>query len=361
MVDDSSASELRVDHAALRSWAVAVLEAVGVGRVDGDLVADSLVAADVWGVSTHGVTRLPIYVRRMRQGLIKVRPRVTVDRLAPSSAIVDADDGPGQIATTRAIDEAIDLARSTGAGVVAVRNSNHFGAAAYYTRRAAAAGMVGIALSHAEADVVPYGGRTAALGTNPLSIAVPGADETPPIVVDMATSGVAMGKVLLARQDGVPIPDDWAVDAEGRPTTDPHAARAVVPAAGPKGYGLAVIIDLLSSLLTGAGAGPDVRRMYDDFTAPQGLGHLVAAIDITRFVPLATFRAGVSAYVTRLTAVAPVEGVDRVRAPGEVEADAERRNRRDGVPLSPAVATALRELGESVGQPVPWRNTTSAR
>jgi ureidoglycolate dehydrogenase (NAD+) len=312
------------------------------------------VAADVRGVSTHGVTRLPIYVQRMRQGLIKVQPRITVDRLGPSSAIVDADDGPGQVATTRAIDEAIALAQSTGAGVVAVRNSNHFGAAAYYTRRAAAAGMIGIALSHAEADVVPYGGRTAALGTNPLSIAVPGADDSSPIVVDMATSGVAMGKVMLARQEGVPIPEHWAVDAEGRPTTDSHAARAVVPAAGPKGYGLAVIIDLLSSLLTGAGAGPDVRRMYDDFTAPQALGHLVAAIDVTRFVSLATFRAGVHAYVARLTAVPPVEGVDRVRAPGEIEADAHRRNRQDGVPLSPAVASALRELGAREGRPVPW-------
>jgi ureidoglycolate dehydrogenase (NAD+) len=355
MVDDSRpASELRVDHQALQAWVVDVLEAVGVDRTDGELVADSLVAADARGVSTHGVTRLPIYVQRMREGLIKVRPRITVDRLGPSSAIVDADDGPGQIATTRAIDEAVELARSTGAAVVTVRNSNHFGAAAYYTRRAAAAGMVGIALSHAEADVVPYGGRTAVLGTNPLSIAVPGADDASPIVLDMATSGVAMGKVLLARQEGGPIPGHWAVDAQGRPTTDPHAARAVVPAAGPKGYGLAVIIDLLSSLLTGAGAGPDVRRMYDDFTAPQGLGHLVAAIDVTRFVPLATFRAGVHAYVARLTAVPPVEGVDRVRAPGEIEADAQRRNRRDGVPLPPAVASALRELGERMGRPVPW-------
>jgi LDH2 family malate/lactate/ureidoglycolate dehydrogenase len=184
-----------------------------------------------------------------------------------------------------------EAALATGAGVVGVRNSNHFGAAAANTLRAAAAGMVGIALSHAEADVVPFGGRSPALGTNPLSIAVPGPDGAPPLILDMATSGVAMG--------------------------------------------------------------PDVRRMYDDFSAPQALGHLVIVFDVTRFVPLEVFRAGVAAYTARLTAVTPVEGVDRVRLPGEVEAEAEQRNRRDGVPLSRALATALRGLGADVGRPFP--------
>jgi ureidoglycolate dehydrogenase (NAD+) len=349
----SQAAQERIDHDVLRRWVVDVLTAIGVGAHDSPVLAASLVSADLRGIATHGVTRLPIYVRRMREGLIRVRPQVSVERLGPSCAIVDADDGPGQVATTRAVDEAVDIARATGAGVVGVRNSNHFGAAAAYTLRAAAAGMVGIALSHAEADVVPFGGRSPALGTNPLSIAVPGPDGAPPLVLDMATSGVAMGKVLLARREGEPIPDGWAVDAEGRPTTDPADAVAVVPAAGPKGYGLAVMIDLLSALLTGAGSGPDVRRMYDDFSAPQGLGHLVIVFDVTRFVPLEVFRAGVAAYTARLTAVTPVEGVDRVRLPGEVEAEAEQRNRRDGVPLSRALATALRGLGADVGRPFP--------
>jgi ureidoglycolate dehydrogenase (NAD+) len=334
----------------MRSWVAEVLDAVGVGRAGAEVVADSLVAADLRGVASHGVTRLPIYVRRMREGLIRVRPQITVEPRGRSCAIVDADDGPGQVATVRAMDVAVELARATGAGVVGVRNSNHFGAAAYYTLRASAAGMVGVAISHAEADVVPYGGRVAALGTNPLSIALPG---SPSIVLDMATSGVAMGKVLMARQEARSIPADWAVDAEGRPTTDPQAARAVVPAAGPKGYGLAVIIDLLSSLLTGARSGPDVRRMYDDFSAPQGLGHLVAAIDVARFVPLEVFHAGLATYASRLRAVAPADGVDRVRMPGEIEEDAQRRHLRDGIPLPAAVAEALRALGDEVGRPFP--------
>jgi ureidoglycolate dehydrogenase (NAD+) len=340
-----------IDQAALAGFCREVLTRVGLGTEDAATVAGSLVAADLRGVSSHGVMRLPIYVERIRRGLVAASPDIRVRRTGPATALVDGGNGPGQVVALRAMGEAIALARESGVGLVAVAASSHFGAAAWFAMHAAQRGLIGIALTHAEADVIPYGGRRPALGTNPLAVAVPrpGGD---PIVLDMATSTVAMGRVLLAAKRGEPIPPDWAVDADGQPTTDPRQARAVRPMAGPKGYGLALLVDVLAGLLSGSRTGDQVRRMYDDFDQPQGVGHFLGAIDPARFVPAEAFLAGVDDLAGRLKATPPADGFAEVLLPGEVEARAEERHRREGVQVSEEVQRELAVLGGELG--VQW-------
>lgn len=338
---------MRVDAATLTRFCHDALVAAGLRPADAATMAASLVAADLRGVASHGVMRLPIYVRRMRLGLIATRPVIEVERTAPATAVVDGGNGPGQVVAQRAMREAVALAREAGAGFVAVRRSNHFGAAGWFALQAAEAGMIGVAVTHAEADVVPFGGTRAALGTNPLAFAVPRADG-PPLVLDLATSAVAMGKVLLAAKQGRSIPDGWAVDADGEPTTDPARVRAVLPMAGPKGYGLALVIEVLSALLSGSRSGSEVKRMYDDFDAPQEIGHFLGAVDVARFVPLDAFTHSLEGLAARITSVPPAAGHDEVLLPGAVEERAEARNRRDGIPLPDEVHRDLLALGESL-------------
>jgi len=325
-----------------------VLIKVGLAQIDAQIVADSLVKANLRGVDSHGVMRLPIYVKRMRIGLIATEPKMELMRTAPSTAVFDGGNGPGQVVTLRAMEEAIKLAKETGVGSVAIKNSNHFGAASYFAMRALDDEMIGLALSHAEADVIPLGGRKPCLGTNPLAIAVPAGKELP-IILDMATSIVAMAKVILAAKEGREIPEGWAVDIEGAPTTDPKRVRAVRPLGGPKGYGLAVIIDIFSALLSGSAFGLQINRMYNNFSEPQAIGHFVGALDISKYVPIDEFKARIDRMIREIKSIPPTAGFDEVLLPGEPEAIAEQKRLREGIPLSREIYTELVELGEEIG------------
>jgi ureidoglycolate dehydrogenase (NAD+) len=336
---------------ALAAFCRRVLVNVGLGEEDAATVADSLVAADLRGVATHGVMRLPIYVERLRRGLVAARPTIRVRRTGPATATLDGGNGPGQVVALRAMVEAVAIAEEAGVGLVSVQHSNHFGAAGWFALHAAERGLVGLALTQAEADVVPFGGRRAALGTNPLAVAVPRADG-PPILLDMATSAVAMGRVMVARREGRPIPADWAVDADGQPTTDPHEAKAVVPLAGPKGYGLAFVVEVLAGLLSGSPTGTEVRRMYDDFDEAQGIGHLLGAVDPARFLAPEDFTAGVERLAGQLKATPPAAGFGEVLLPGEPEERTQERHRRDGIPIPEEVSRELAALGAELA--VAW-------
>jgi ureidoglycolate dehydrogenase (NAD+) len=337
----------RVQAEELAGYCTRILTSLGVPEEDAATVADGLVTADLRGVASHGVMRLPIYVTRLRQGLVSPRPLLHLERTGPATAVLDGGNGFGHVVATHAMRHAVAIAREAGAATVAVRRSNHFGTAGWYAARAAEQGMIGWAVTHSEADVIPFGGRAPALGTNPLAIAAPASGG--PVVLDMATSIVAMGRVLRAAQQGQAIPGDWAVDADGNPTTDPDRARAVRPMAGPKGYGLAVMIDLLVSGLSGSAFGTGIRRMYDDFEHPQEVGHLLGAIDIVRFVPLEEFREHAGRLTAALKAVPPAAGAAEVLLPGEPEDRAEQRNRADGVPLDEQVWASLSALGSELG------------
>jgi ureidoglycolate dehydrogenase (NAD+) len=240
----------------------------------------------------------------------------------------------------------ISLARESGVAVGTVKNSNHFGTAAYYTEMAAASDCVGMAMTNVPAEVVPFGGREPYLGTNPVAVSVPMSDEEF-ITMDMATSIVAMGKIdHVAAEKGEEIPSGWAVDENGEPTTDPTRVRALEPMGGAKGYCLAVIVDMLAGLLSGAGQSTEAGPLYDDYDEGMGLGHFFLAIDVTTMRDLDAFTGAVETFVDGLKQVETKEGVDEVMYPGEIETRNARENRERGVPINRNVYGKLGKIAD---------------
>jgi LDH2 family malate/lactate/ureidoglycolate dehydrogenase len=274
-----------IDPTDLRQLTAAVLHAVAVPEDDAALVADSLVQADLWGHQSHGVMRLPWYYNRIRAGVMEpvTDAEVIVDH--GSVAVIDGHDGVGQVLAARAIDEGIGRARTGGVGAVAVRNSNHFGTAAYFTRRAASRGCVALLTTNASPAMAPWGGKVKAIGTNPWSIAAP-AGKRGIAVMDIANTAVARGKIYLARQRGeTAIPDDWALNSDGEPTTDPAEAISglIMPMAAHKGYVISFMMDVLSGVLTGSAFGSSVAGPYQ-YERRGGTGHLAIVLDIDAFM-----------------------------------------------------------------------------
>ncbi|HLZ10467.1 MAG TPA: Ldh family oxidoreductase, partial [Chloroflexota bacterium] len=267
----------------LEEAVIAIFEGVGQPPGDTAIVADSLVQADLRGVSSHGVVRVPTYVAGLRDGSINPRPALDVVVDSGSRAVVDGDNGMGQVAAQRATELAIDLARRHGIGAVGLRRSRHCGAMAYWANQALAADCIGIATTNAGLNMAPTGGRDKIVGNNPVAIAVP-TNLQWPFVLDMATSVVAGGKLDVAAIRGEKIPLDWATDTDGRPTDDAVVGRRglLLPVGGPKGYGLAVILDVLSGVLTGARFGGGL--------GPAGSGQFFMAVQIEGFMPVAEFK-----------------------------------------------------------------------
>ena len=216
--------ETLVPHVRLAAFTASCLEKLGLASADARLVAETLVASNLRGVDSHGVVRLPHYATRLRNGTVKPRPNIAVQRTGPSAAVVEGDAGMGQLVATRAMQEAISLAKGSGVGAVVARNSSHCGACAWFVEMAVKEGMVGLALTHTDPIMVPPGMKRIFLGSNPIAFGAPGGGG-PPVIVDMSTTHAAWGKVIVARQEGKPIPPDWAVDAEGRSTTDAAPRR----------------------------------------------------------------------------------------------------------------------------------------
>jgi ureidoglycolate dehydrogenase (NAD+) len=314
-------------------------------------VAAALVETSLRGVDSHGVARLPVYVERLRGGVINPRPRPSVVRRDGAVALLDGDQGPGQVAAVVATDLSVELAREHGVGVVAVRRSAHYGAAAHYTMRAARAGMVALSMTNTEPLVIAYGGSEPALGTNPISLAAPSASGI--FNLDMATSQVAINRIYNARDEGRPIPEGWGVDERGEPTTDPAAMRAGVPLGGYKGYGLAVMVEVLCGVLAGAGVRHGVGELYGAGTEPQDVGHFHLALDPERTVGRDRFAAVLDGLLGELRASPPAPGFDEVLVPGDPEDRARAERERTGVPIEPALWAGLVALSDELGVPVP--------
>jgi ureidoglycolate dehydrogenase (NAD+) len=224
-----------------------------------------------------------------------------------------------------------------------VTNSNHFGTAAYYTERASSQGHIGISMTNVDSDVIPFGGTEAFLGTNPISFSIP-TDRSFPITLDMATSVVARGKIEHAAKEGEDLPEDWAVDENNEPATNPEDVVAMRPLGGPKGFGLGIVGDVLWGVLTGGGTSPSIKSLYEDFEESMGLGHFVGAIDVTTFRAEGSFLADIDAYIDRLKSQPTREGVKEIRLPGELEAITKRDNERDGIPLNEDARRGIRNL-----------------
>jgi LDH2 family malate/lactate/ureidoglycolate dehydrogenase len=334
----------------LENYVAALIEGVGVPREDAVLTSRTLVEANLRGVDSHGVSRVGIYIERMRLGVAKATTQLTVISDSGACALLDGGNGVGQVAAFRAMSLAIAKAREYGSGWVGVRNNNHIGALAYYTLMASEHGMMGFAAANGGASMAPWGSKTPFFGPNPFSVAIPGLKEEP-IVVDMATSVVARGNIILAAKQGMKIPLGWASDVDGRPTEDPKEALAglVLPMGGYKGNAIAMVIDILVGVLTGGAFGPGVRNLYKDLDRPHEGGNLFGVIDIGRFIPLEIFRRRIDEMVGAIHACDLAEGVDRIYVPGEIENNRKLERLAQGIPLDAEVVNELRKLGEEMG------------
>ncbi|MBI4233010.1 MAG: Ldh family oxidoreductase [Chloroflexi bacterium] len=338
----------------LKALVSQVFQKLGVPKQDADTAADVLVLADLRGVDSHGVSNYvqSIYVPGLTERRMNPRPSIQVVRETPVTALVDGDSGLGLVVGVRAMELAIRKAQAAGVGFVTVRNSRHYGMAQYYSLMALPHDMVGLSMTNATPIVTPTFGREPRYGTNPLSVAVPAGQE-PPFVLDMATSTVAMGKVILAERMGVPLPLGWAADAQGTPTTDAVAAREarrLLPLGGTreqgshKGYGLALVVDILSGILSGVGGGPMVQ-------SGSPVGHFFGALRVDAFRPVGEFKAMMDAYLREMKSTPPAPGQERVYYAGLMEYEMEQHRRRHGIPLHPQVVAYLRGLCGELGVP----------
>ena len=341
-----------IQATALRRLIRAALVAAGLAAEDAEVAADVLATADEFGVSTHGVKLLPGYLKRLMGGGARPQGRPRVIREGPAWALVDGDSALGVLIGVFAMRIAIDKAKSSGISYVGVRNSGHFAAAGYYSLLAARAGLIGISVANDTPSTVAPGARRAVLGTNPFSYAIP-ASRHPPILLDMATSTVAGGKVYQARQLGKPIPDNWIVGLDGLPTTNaelyPEKA-ALVPAGGYKGFGLSLLVEGLAGLLSGAAVTFGVGAwMSVEPDQPTYHGAAFVAIDPAVFGPREDFLARVDALIDEIHATPTVAGVDRIIVPGDREFANQRRAQREPLILSPDVAQNVRLAATMAG------------
>jgi LDH2 family malate/lactate/ureidoglycolate dehydrogenase len=333
----------------LAAFVADLFVAAGVSRAGAAAVAEGLVAADLEGLHSHGVMLIDMYVERLRQGSVSTREAASIVSERAGAVVLDAGHALGQLTGQQAMAIAIDKARTVAAGIVSVRHGFHFGAAGRYALQAAAADCIGIAMCNTRPLMPAPGGGERVVGNNPIAIAIPAAGDIP-IVLDMATSEAAMGKIRMAEKSGQPIPDTWAVTAAGAPTTSPAEAIAgmLLPAGGAKGFGLSFMIDLLCGLLSQGASGAAVRPLYGDFSVPYDCSHLFIAIDVAHFGDPVWFRTHAAAAAERIRSGKRAPGAAQVFTPGEPEW--RRRQRAAGnVALDPPVIAMLRRYAGELG------------
>jgi len=349
----------------LFDFTVAVFRHFEVPTEDARLAATVLQSADLRGIDSHGVARLASYADFLGRGRINPRPNISVVRESPSTATVDGDNGLGLVVGPKANEIAMDKAASAGSGWVSVRNTNHYGIAGWYVLEALKRDLIGWSMTNTTKFVAPLWGARRMLGTNPIAIAFP-ADREPPIVIDMATSAVAYGKIEIALRAEKPIPEGWAIDARGEPTTDPAAmieGGAMLPLGsdrergGHKGYALAVMVDVLSAVLSGANWGPfappfALRQEIPTRSVGKGIGHFFGALRIDAFIDKDEFKRQIDDLIRTLRTTRPAPGTSGPLIPGDPERAAEAIRRREGIPLVGPVIEELHDISRQTGIPL---------
>jgi len=350
---------------ALREFSTRVFLHFGVSEEDAAQAADVLARADLRGIDSHGVARLHTYFDLLSVGRINPRPQIKVVRSTPSTATIDGDNGLGLVVGPHANRIAMDMAEKCGSGWVSVCNTNHFGIASYYVLEALERDLIGWAMTNATKLVAPLWGAERMLGTNPIAVAFPGKQE-PPIVIDVATSAVAFGKIEIARRNGDVIPIGWGIDSRGRATTDPNdivAGGALLPLGsdrergGHKGYALAIMVDMLSCVLSGANWGPfappfALRQESPTRSVGKGIGHFFGAMRIDGFIDADQFKSQVDDYIRVFRATKPAPGTKGPLIPGDPEREAEQVRRQTGVPLTLPVVEDLLDISAKTGIPL---------
>src|SRR5580658_5555155 len=351
MPDDATPIAQRVSHAALIAFIASAYRAAGIAATDAQKAAELMAQSDISGADGHGVFRLPQYIRRIQTRGINSRPNIQVHRTAPGTALVDGDNGLGALVVSRAVETAIEIAGTQGVGWAGTRRGNHAGAAAVYAAMPVPHDMIGIYFAVGNANhLPPWGGIDMLLSTNPLAIAVPALEE-PALVLDMATTVAAYGKVKVAAQQGKTMPEGWMIDREGKPLTDPSRSDDgfLLPIGGYKGAALALMFGLLAGTLNGAANGEDVVDFNKDDSTPTNTGQAICVIDVKAFAEPIAFKRQVDAVIRQLHGSALLPGFDRIRLPGE---DRHRRiveRRARGIPIPPALHRALDKMAGELG------------
>ncbi|MDC3412058.1 ureidoglycolate dehydrogenase [Aquibacillus sp. 3ASR75-11] len=330
------AEEVILQKEELKNLVVKKLTEANVSEKHAVIVADVLVHADARGVSSHGVLRTEHYVKRMNEGGMNRNPQFKVEDKGKSAVLFDGDNGMGHVITKHAMEKAIDLAKENGIGMVGIINSSHCGALSYFAEQAAEQDVVSMVMTQTDSAVVPFGGAEPYFGTNPIAYGFP-AKKHKPIIVDMATSNVALGKVLHARETGKSIPNNWGVDAFGNPVTDPNLVKNLLPIGGPKGYGLALTVDVLSGILTGSAFGTSIATMYGDYKNYRRLGHIILTVDPGLFITKEEFLSNIDQIIEELHGLKPAEGFSSVMVPGEPEQLKEEERLKSGIPVPQSI------------------------
>ncbi|WP_381790345.1 Ldh family oxidoreductase [Streptomyces niveus] len=342
-----------VAAADLLRFATATTEAHGVPAADARLLADTLVTAELWGHPSHGMLRLPWYLARIESGATASVAGQEVVTDNGAVVVVDGRDGLGQVLADRAVRLGVERARAHGISAVAVRDSGHFGTAAYFTRKAAEQGCVAILATNASPAMAPWGGKEKRIGTNPWSIAAPGG-RYGTVVMDIANTAVARGKIYHAKERGEPIPEGWAADAEGVPTTDPRRAieGLILPMAGHKGYAISFMFDVLAGVLTGSAFGSAVVGPYQP-TGRSGVGHLLICVDVRAMADPDEFGRRMETLVEEAKSAPAAPGTDEIFVPGEPEVRTAERLRTEGITVVEDTWASLAHIARATGVPLP--------
>lgn len=347
-------TEIKIKEQELRKFFENICLKVGLSQKDTFTFVDSLLFANLRGIDSHGIMRFPPYIKRLVEGGAKINPQIKKIKEESSMILLDGDSGMGQIVSMYATKLAIDKAEKTGISVVGVKNSSHFGAASYYSIKMAEKNMVGISMSNSLPVMAAWGGSKRVIGNNPLSIACP-YQKGKPIVLDIAMSKVAGGKVRLAAKNMQKIPKDWIIDQKGRETINPNdlpKGGALLPFGEHKGYGLAVMIEILTGVLTGAGRLGEVKSWLKTSDAPIYTGHCFVAINVESFIPLEDFKERLDWVVKELKFTPLAESFKRIFVPGEIEYEIEQKRRVEGIPISAQIWKDLQKLSEDYKEPL---------
>ncbi|MFP5207904.1 MAG: Ldh family oxidoreductase [Acidobacteriota bacterium] len=335
---------MRYPKEQLNTLTVQLAQAAGLSADEALLFADALVDADLHGVSTHGLSRLSIYLRRMELGLIDPKAPLRVDRQRAATLSLDAANGVGQVQAMKALAMLIPLAKQSGIAAATIRNSQHFGALSYYCNYAATHGCILIAATNCEPAMSPTGGADAFFGTNPIAASFP-TGKGFAVKIDLSTSAIARGNIIAAAKKKQPIPLGWALDPDGQPTTDPQQALigTVLTMAGHKGYALAMMVEMLSGVLSGAAVGSEIGSMYKNLDRPQNVGHFFCLLHIDAFMEYADFIRRVDATIDSIKSGRKLADVSEILVPGERSARIALENSRLGVPIGPETVKELEE------------------
>jgi LDH2 family malate/lactate/ureidoglycolate dehydrogenase len=344
---------MKVKADRLREIALCILKGLHAGDEEAAVVADAIIQAELRGIDTHGVHLLTLLQERLAAGMIEIPTKLTVAGDSGATALIDGGNGLGPAAGHLAMKTCIAKARKFGIGCCLVRNTNNIGMLSVYSLLAAKADAVGIVMANAAAAMSPWGGADPFFGTNPLSIAVPSGEGVPPVVLDMSSTMVARGKIRRAARLKEPIPAGWAFDAAGAPTTDPAAALkgTLMPIGGPKGYGLALMVDVLAGILSGSRFGPAIRTFHQ-LEGPTGVGAFMLALDIGRFMPVDTFAELFKHYLASIREARKAPGVARIYLPGEIEYEKEQQSLAGGIEVNAGTAEKLQALLAQFGSPL---------